>query len=76
MNHLAVKRSYEKLLADPDVDAVYIPLPTTLHIEWVLKAAEAKKHILIEKPVALTSADAHAMVEACDTAGVLLMDAV
>lgn len=68
--------SYEKLLADPDVDAVYIPLPTTLHIEWVLKAAEAKKHILVEKPVALTSEDAHAMVDACDVAGVLLMDAV
>ena len=68
--------SYQQLLADPDIDAVYIPLPTTLHVEWVHKAAAAKKHILVEKPVALTAEDARAMVEACDTAGVLLMDAV
>jgi hypothetical protein len=68
--------SYQELLEDPDVDALYIPLPTTLHIEWVGKAAAAKKHILIEKPVALTAEDAQTMVDACNAAGVLLMDAV
>ena len=68
--------SYQALLEDRDVDAVYIPLPTTLHIEWVCKAAAASKHILVEKPVALSSEDARAMVEACEAAGVLIMDAV
>jgi predicted dehydrogenase len=68
--------SYEELLLRPDVDAVYIPLPTGLRKEWVLKAADAGKHVLVEKPVGVTTADVRDMLAACERRGVQLMDGV
>ena len=67
--------SYESLLASDAVDAVYIPLPNHLHHEWTLAAADAGKHVLCEKPLALTSADARRMIEHCERSGVALMAA-
>lgn len=67
--------SYEELLNDPDIDAVYIPLPNHLHKEWTIKAAEAGKHILCEKPIALDEEEAAEMIEACKKADVILAEA-
>jgi len=66
---------YERLLADPAVEAVYLPLPNSLHHEWTLRAADAGKHVLCEKPLACSAAEARAMVAACHDAGVVLMEA-
>jgi predicted dehydrogenase len=67
--------SYEAVLADDEVDAIYLPLPNHLHAEWAIAAARAGKHVLCEKPLAVTTADARAMVAAADAAGVRLMEA-
>ncbi|MGG4142556.1 Gfo/Idh/MocA family oxidoreductase [Paenibacillus algorifonticola] len=67
--------SYEALLADSSIDVIYIPLPNHLHKEWAIKAAAAGKHILCEKPLALTAHEAAEMAEAADQAGVLLSEA-
>ena len=67
--------SYEALVADPLVDAVYIPLPNELHKPWVFAAADRGKHVLCEKPLALDGEEAQAMVDYCQARGVLLMEA-
>lgn len=77
-NMLGIPRaygSYEALLDDPDIDAVYIPLPNSLHYEWTIKAARAGKHILCEKPMALNSAQCLEMGAAAKENEVLLMEA-
>ena len=68
-------RAYAALLDDPEVDAVYVPLPNSLHREWTERAAAAGKHVLCEKPLAPTAADAEAMTMACAVAGVTLLEA-
>ncbi|MEN9559682.1 MAG: hypothetical protein RLZZ502_893, partial [Pseudomonadota bacterium] len=67
--------SYEALLADPDIDAVYIPLPNHLHAEWAIRAAQSGKHIMCEKPLTLSLADAQAMFAAAEKHGVVLLEA-
>ncbi len=75
---LAIPRAYgayETLLDDADIDAVYIPLPNSLHREWTIRAAQKGKHVLCEKPLALTPADCDEMIAACQSQSVYLMEA-
>jgi len=67
--------SYEALLADPQVQVVYIPLPNSLHKEWALRAAEAGKHVLCEKPLGIDAVEAEEMVRAFRAAGLKLAEA-
>lgn len=66
--------SYEALLADPGIDAVYIPLPIALHTEWTTRALRAGKHVLCEKPLAMTAADAKTSFDAAEAAGRLCIE--
>jgi predicted dehydrogenase len=67
--------SYEALLADPEVDAIYLPLPNSLHAHWAIQAATHGKHVLCEKPLALGRAEAAAMFDAAHRNGVVLLEA-
>jgi len=68
--------SYDELLKRSDVDAVYIPLPTGIRKEWVIRAADAGKHVLCEKPVGVSSTDVAEMIQACKKNNVQFMDGV
>ena len=67
--------SFDELLADPEVQAVYVPLPNAMHAEWTIRALNAGKHVLCEKPFAPSEADARAMFDAAHANGVYLMEA-
>lgn len=67
--------SYESLLADPGIDAIYLPLPNSLHAQWAIAAARAGKHVLSEKPLALGRQEVRAMFEAARHSGTMLLEA-
>ena len=67
--------SYDDLLADSEIEAIYNPLPNHLHVPWSVRAAEAGKHVLCEKPIALDANEARTLIEARDSAGVLIQEA-
>ncbi|MCK8463829.1 Gfo/Idh/MocA family oxidoreductase [Aliiroseovarius sp. S1339] len=72
---LNVHDSYEALLADADVDAVYIPLPNHLHVKWAQKAARAGKHVLVEKPIAMKAEEIDTLIALRDETGLLIAEA-
>jgi predicted dehydrogenase len=77
-NALGIARSYgsyEGLLADPDVEAIYNPLPNHLHVPWSVRAAEAGKHVLCEKPIALSASEARRLLAVRDRTGVTIGEA-
>ncbi|MFZ1813150.1 MAG: Gfo/Idh/MocA family oxidoreductase [Rhizobiaceae bacterium] len=67
--------SYEEMLASPEIDAVYIPVPTSQHVEWTLKAAKAGKHVLCEKPIALKAAEIGKLIAAREKHRVVISEA-
>src|SRR5258708_33747999 len=67
--------SYEDLIADPEIEAVYIPLPNHLHVPWSIKAAEAGKHVLCEKPIGCNAAEAVELIRVRDRTGVKIGEA-
>jgi predicted dehydrogenase len=74
-NHIGRSHgSYEDLLRDDAIDAIYVPLPNSLHAQWAIKAAEAGKHVLCEKPLALSRAEAQAMFDAARRHEVMLLE--
>ncbi len=66
--------SYEELVSDPAIDVIYIPLPNALHVEWVIKAANAKKHVLCEKPMGINLEEVRNAIEACKKNNVKIME--
>ena len=72
---LKIHQTYEQLLDDADIDAVYIPLPNHLHVEWVLKALDAGKHVLCEKPIAMNAPEIDRLIEKRNQTGLLAAEA-
>ena len=70
-----IHSSYDALIQDPEIDALYNPLPNSLHAEWTIRALEAGKHVLCEKPLASNAAEASSMQKAAERAQRLLMEA-
>jgi xylose dehydrogenase (NAD/NADP) len=70
-----IERSYQKVIDDPEIEAIYVPLPNGLHAEWSIRALEAGKHVLCEKPMAATRDEGAMMVDAARAHNVLLMEA-
>lgn len=73
--NIAVYEHYDALLADPDIDAVYIPLPNHLHVEWSRKALNAGKHVLCEKPIAMSASEIDELIALRDQSGLLCAEA-
>src|SRR3981189_3489783 len=67
--------SYEAMLADPEIEAIYNPLPNHMHVPWSIRAAEAGKHVLCEKPLALTVAECRTLIDARNRTGVKIGEA-
>src|SRR6185436_16106966 len=67
--------NYEELLADNSIEAIYNPLPNNLHVPWTVKAAEARKHVLCEKPLALNAAEARTLIDVRNRTGVRIQEA-
>src|ERR1700691_2207526 len=67
--------SYEELLADPEIEAIYNPLPNQLHVPWTIRAAEAGKHVLCEKPISMTVAEAKTLLAVQERTGVIVGEA-
>jgi len=72
---LTIHDSYEALLADPEIEAVYIPLPNTLHVEWTRKCLEAGKHVLCEKPIAMKAGEIDDLITLRDRTGLMATEA-
>ncbi len=72
---LRVHGDYEALVTDPEIDAVYVPLPHTMHVEWGIKALQAGKHVLVEKPVAMAEAEIAPLIAARDATGLQAAEA-
>ncbi|SFG14739.1 Predicted dehydrogenase [Palleronia marisminoris] len=72
---LRIEEDYDALLRADDIDAIYVPLPNHLHVEWVLKALEAGKHVLCEKPIALHASEVDRLIAARDSSGLLAAEA-
>ncbi len=73
--NIHIYSDYQSLIDDPEIEAIYNPLPNSLHAEWTIKALKAGKHVLCEKPLAVTAAQGATVVQAAQTHGVLLMEA-